>query len=343
MKRISLVVALLSIGGLLSACSNEKAKEQKETASISTTSVSKRAKSSHQSSAKRTSLRGQEASQQESSKVTDALWDKTKDEQLQAFINSWEVQMGQTYTKYDGKNSLKTSPGTTYPDIFNGNGVYSDGQKLSIGWAPTGKGPYEYNVVAIYNYDGDQPPLPNHITYLFAFHNGQPVALVDQSREGDVRVSPTQNTDVAENFKSIASGKGYDQQKFVATNDTNKIAVSMKEIAVMTYYEASNGGIDAVALKEVAEKGFLGIEYRPKYDNYMIGQGTGASSIILAKEGDVIKYWKRSPEGPTAERIMYTTTLQTLKDKYFKTKEQQELVRQTSAHIEEYHDPAMDK
>lgn len=343
MKKVSLLVVLLSLVGLLNACSSENTKEQKTNSNSSTTSISKQAKSSHRSSAKSTSLQEKESSTQESSKKTDGLWDKTKDEQLQAFINSWEVQMGQTYTKYDGKNSLKTSPGTTYPDIFNGNGVYSDDKKLSIGWAPTGEGPYEYNVVAIYNHDGDQPPLPNHITYLFAFHKGQPVALVDQSRDGDVRVSPTQNTDVAENFKSIAAGKGYDQQKFAATTDTNKTSVSMKEIAVMTYYEASNGAIDAGGLKEVAEKGQLGIEYRPKYDNYMIGQGTGASSIIFAKEGDTIKYWKRSPEGPTADRIMYTTTLQTLKDKYFKTKEQQEIVRQTSAHITEYHNPAMDK
>lgn len=74
-----------------------------------------------------------------------------------------------------------------------------------MGWAPTGKGDYEYNVVAIYNYDGTEPPLPNRITYFFAFHNGKPVVLVDQSRDGDPNCKPTSNQDVASNFERIAN------------------------------------------------------------------------------------------------------------------------------------------
>lgn len=73
-----------------------------------------------------------------------------------------------------------------------------------MGWSADGMGNYEYNVVAIYNYDGTQPPLPNHITYVFAFHDGQPVALVDQSRDGGPRLTETQNNEVKSNFAEIA-------------------------------------------------------------------------------------------------------------------------------------------
>lgn len=79
-----------------------------------------------------------------------------------------------------------------------------NGEITSIGWSADGMGNYEYNVVAIYNYDGTQPPLPNHITYVFAFHDGQPVALVDQSRDGGPRLTETQNNEVKSNFAEIA-------------------------------------------------------------------------------------------------------------------------------------------
>lgn len=42
------------------------------------------------------------------------------------------------------------------------------------------------------------------ITYVFAFHDGQPVALVDQSRDGGPRLTETQNNEVKSNFAEIA-------------------------------------------------------------------------------------------------------------------------------------------
>lgn len=131
-----------------------------------------------------------------------ALWNGTKDRQLEEFINSWAPKMHQSYVKYDGSNELHTSVGCDYPSTLSKE-VTPDGG--SIGWAPSGKGPYDYNVVAIYNYDHQVGEGPvGRITYFFAFHNGKPVALVDQTNNGDPTCKPTANVDVSSNFTRIA-------------------------------------------------------------------------------------------------------------------------------------------
>lgn len=131
-----------------------------------------------------------------------SLWNASKDEKLSSFIDKWSVTMDQDYDKYDGVNDIETSTGTTYPrDLSN---VTVNGQSSSIGWSENGKGDYEYNVVAIYNHDGDVPPLPNHITYFFAYHNDEPVVLVDQSRDGTPDLTETQNAQLNAGFNRIA-------------------------------------------------------------------------------------------------------------------------------------------
>lgn len=117
-------------------------------------------------------------------------------------MRSWGPTMGQNYQKYDGQNPLHVSVGANYPADLSRESVQGGG---SIGWAPSEKGDYDYNIVAIYNFDGDKPPLPNRITYFFAFHNGQPVALVDQTRDGDPVRHPPVNKDVSSNFARIAN------------------------------------------------------------------------------------------------------------------------------------------
>lgn len=155
-------------------------------------------------------------SSQESKK---ALWNDHKDDLLTQFINQWAPKMNQKYTKYDGKSPLKASTGTFYPDDLTKAKV--NGNKTTIGMSKDGKGNNEYNVVAIYNYNGTEPPLPNHITYVFAFHDNQPVALVDQSRDGDPELKVTQNTDVQSNFKQIV-----DNNSFAKQNNDNSTSSS---------------------------------------------------------------------------------------------------------------------
>lgn len=89
--------------------------------------------------------------------------------------------MSQAYTKYNGKTALKTKLDVKYPKNF-AQAKVNGSTSASIGWAPSGKGKCDYNVVAIYN--DDDFAGAKYITYAFAFHDGQPVALVDQATNG---------------------------------------------------------------------------------------------------------------------------------------------------------------
>lgn len=131
------------------------------------------------------------------------LWNDDKDRQLEEFINNWAPKMHQTYEKFDGVNSLRNSVGAVYPQDLSRTTV--NGETADLGGSKDGNGSHDYNVVAIYNYNKTVPPFPGRITYLFAFHNGQPIALVDESRDGGPRAFETQNQDVKNNFARIAN------------------------------------------------------------------------------------------------------------------------------------------
>ena len=166
-----------------------------------------------------------------------ALWNSDKDQQLAKFINQWAPTMKQAYTKYDGKHELKLATGVKYPSQLKATTV--NGQHDSIGWSPKGTGKYAYNVVALYN---DNQGGNQHITYAFAFHDGQPVALVDQSTNGTPNWTPTRNADVANGFSQIAAGKGADsgQASQTSTSDDslNGVDANGKPTHVITLEEA---------------------------------------------------------------------------------------------------------
>lgn len=132
-----------------------------------------------------------------------ALWSAEQAKQLDEFINSWSPTMHQTYEAYDGRHELVTSVGSKYPKDLSREQV--DGQTNQLGLSKDGNGKYAYNVVAIYNSNNSKRPLPSRITYFFCYHNGQPVALVDETRDGEPSAHPTQNADVAANFNRIAN------------------------------------------------------------------------------------------------------------------------------------------
>ena len=169
---------------------------------------------SSSSSSSQTSQTSSSSSNTSSSASSSSLWNSTKDQELESFINSWAPKMGQSYVKYDGTNSIKSAPGCIYPDDFDkayfqstparGAGTGTE-TKISMGWAPTGAGPYDYNVVAIYNYNSGK--LVGRITYAFCIHNGQPVALVNQTTNGNDVWSVTRNQDVSSNFEKIFNEK----------------------------------------------------------------------------------------------------------------------------------------
>ncbi|HIW89032.1 MAG TPA: DUF4767 domain-containing protein [Candidatus Ligilactobacillus excrementipullorum] len=198
-KRSLKAIMLFGVSVLvLTGCSQTKSNGSDS--SISSHKVSQKADSSKKAEKKESDSSNQESSNQDSQT---ALWNDHQDDLLTQFINQWAPKMNQEYTKYDGEASLKVSTGTVYPDDLAK--VMVNGNKTTIGMSKDGNGENEYNVVAIYNYDGTKPPLPNHITYIFAFRGDQPVALVDQSRDGVPDLRPTQNTEVQKSFAQIAN------------------------------------------------------------------------------------------------------------------------------------------
>ena len=64
---------------------------------------------------------------------------------------------------------------------------------------------YDYHIVSIFNCNVGNPE--QHITYLLSVHDGQPVALVDQTTNGsDCMVKKTVNQEVRTAFANIYDG-----------------------------------------------------------------------------------------------------------------------------------------
>lgn len=121
--------------------------------------------------------------------------------------------MKQDYDEYDGHKSLETLAGEKYPDDLSDRTfkLYFDNSKktetINIGWDPSLKQDYDYHVVSIFNCNVGNPE--QHITYLFSVHDGQPVALVDQTTNGsDYMVKETANQEVRTAFANILDGNG---------------------------------------------------------------------------------------------------------------------------------------
>lgn len=196
----ALAVSCLALNGCQQAKTNSQPAKSSQTSSQQTAkSKSNKQESTKQSTSKEPTDQAQET---EPAKEKE-LWNSSKNQELASFMSSWGSTMKQDYQQYDGTTPLHTSTGIDYPDYLSQELV--DGQSGLIGWEPTGKGSYQYNVVAIYNHDGDEPPLPNRITYFFCFdQKGTPIVLVDESRDGPARAESSQNQQLVAGFTKIA-------------------------------------------------------------------------------------------------------------------------------------------
>lgn len=154
-----------------------------------------------------------QSSTDQSKKDDDKLsWDDDKEEKLSDFMSDFGDKMDQDYDEYTGDDSLETHTGQKYPDIFDDADFErsdDDDQEIDIGWDPDMKKDYDYHVVSIFNYNGNS--AEEHITYLFCIHDNQPVALVDQTTNGDaVKVKETENKDVQKAFANIVNDNDAD-------------------------------------------------------------------------------------------------------------------------------------
>lgn len=130
-------------------------------------------------------------------------WTTAKDQKLATFIEQWEKTMDQHYVKYNGHDDLKTNVGGVYPSGLTKEVM--DGQRGVVGWSADGKGQYPYNVVALYYYTPTSQGTLGGILYGFAFHNGQPIVLVNQSTNGESTWTETKNEQLKTAFTEIAN------------------------------------------------------------------------------------------------------------------------------------------
>ncbi|WP_282805363.1 DUF4767 domain-containing protein [Lactobacillus isalae] len=147
----------------------------------------------------------------------DKLWSSTQNDELISYMDEFGDKMHQSYEHYTGSGSLTTAAGQEYPNwLSQGRFKLSSGDRdsrdpedmssINLKWNPqVDKEEDEddtYNVVAIFNYNGKS--AEQHITYLFCFYHGEPVALVDQTTNGDYTiVHATANKDLTSHFEEI--------------------------------------------------------------------------------------------------------------------------------------------
>jgi len=305
-KKTYLMTILTVVGLILSGCTVQvKTNSSKGNSKTPTTAVKH-----NKPSVKKTS----------GSKKSVMLWDSSKDEKLKGFVDQWAPTMKQSYVKYDGSHSLKTSVGTTYPDYLSK--VLVSGSKTSIGFSKDGNGNYTYNVVAIYNYNGTVPPLPNHITYFFAFYKGQPIVLVDQSRDGTANLVETGNTKLKDGFTAIANNEKVatpDSSTDTKTANSDTTVSDPKMIGVMVR-QISSPGIDVT--KDVD------LSVYTANGRYWIGTGTSASNNGYTISGNSVNYWTRQTDsdGDTQE-VEHTISLSDLEAKCYSTNDQKQIVQ----------------
>jgi predicted nucleic acid-binding Zn ribbon protein len=149
----------------------------------------------------------------------DKLWSSNQNDELISYMDEFGDKMHQSYEHYTGSGSLTTAAVQEYPSwLSQGRFKLSTGDhdsrdpedmsSIDLKWNPqvTSEDSDDdtYNVVAIFNYNGKS--AEQHITYLFCFYHGEPVALVDQTTNGDYTiVHATANKDLTSHFEEIAN------------------------------------------------------------------------------------------------------------------------------------------
>lgn len=196
----------------LTVQSGKSSNSASEVATSKTVSKNKhKGSSTSSSSSSQSSSSEKSSSDDQSSKFAQSGWSSDQEAQLASFMNRFGTKMKQKYKEYNGQESIETLAGEKYPDDFNNRTfkMCSDNSKktetINIGWDPSLKKDYDYHVVSIFNCNVGNPE--QHITYLFSVHDGQPVALVDQTTNGsDCMVKETANQEVRTAFANIFEG-----------------------------------------------------------------------------------------------------------------------------------------
>ncbi|MGO5379551.1 DUF4767 domain-containing protein [Lactobacillus amylovorus] len=213
-RKICLIIVacvLVIAAGVVVYLTVQSGKSSNSASEVATSKNKHKGSSTSSSSSSQSSSSEESSSDDQSSKFAQSGWSSDQEAQLASFMNRFGTKMKQKYKEYNGQESIETLAGEKYPDDFNNRTfkMYSDNSKktetINIGWDPSLKKDYDYHVVSIFNCNVGNPE--QHITYLFSVHDGQPVALVDQTTNGsDCMVKETANQEVRTAFANIFEG-----------------------------------------------------------------------------------------------------------------------------------------
>lgn len=311
MKKGVLILTTFLAAATLAGCQNKTTKKAIEKQSgigtVKTTQNTNNAKASLNDGNNKTQ-----------NKTDDSNWNSAKQEKLDTFFTSWAKTMKQNYEKYNGHEQIKTLAGEEFPKDFDNVAV--NGQKATLAYHPDGEGDSDYNVVAIYNYNKGNPE--QHITYFFAFHNNQPIVLVDQTTNGDmIQAKETENKDLINGFNSIAGGKETSMSNSSNSSDSTSRSESPKLIGVFVGLLKSGDWF-----KDNLKEGnmYYGTDFDggdvDGYD-YITANGDPTSYFWFKQNGDTvtIKYVDASNSDSVADAPMKTEhiSIDRLKSDYY--------------------------
>ncbi len=201
--RKGIIIAVSVLSGLLAACSNQGSTSSQPKSS-SSSKVAKSKSSSDGKLAARPSVSNEHSTSQKS-----GPWNDEKSQQLSSFMDSWGTTMKQEYDSY-GPNNNTDFYGLKYPAQFKKDNLMANNQAATFAWSDNGKGPVDYEVVAIYSDSEHENSMGSHL-YLFTLHKGEPVVLITEQNQGNeenkVYFKTTENTDLADGFSKIVNGQ----------------------------------------------------------------------------------------------------------------------------------------
>ncbi|WP_338207816.1 DUF4767 domain-containing protein [Lactiplantibacillus paraxiangfangensis] len=201
--RKGIIIAVSVLSGLLAACSNQGSTSSQPKSS-SSSKVAKSKSSSVGKLAARPSVSNEHSTSQKS-----GPWNDEKSQQLSSFMDSWGTTMKQEYDSY-GPNNNTDFYGLKYPAQFKKDNLMANNQAATFAWSDNGKGPVDYEVVAIYSDSEHENSMGSHL-YLFTLHKGEPVVLITEQNQGNeenkVYFKTTENTDLADGFSKIVNGQ----------------------------------------------------------------------------------------------------------------------------------------
>lgn len=278
------------------------------------------------------------------SKKAASLWNNSKDNKLESYMTAFAGSRNESLKKYSGKGEMASSTVATYPKDLNKAKV--NGSKDTIGWNKFGNGKYDYNVVAIYDYDNAKAALPSHLTYFFAFHDKKPVVLQTRSQNSKPALSVASEASLQSDFKKIAKNQSYknptvgnvqnyqpsDSQKNESSDSSEQSVTDPKLIGIMTYENAAafyNPKDDQQGLHM----------YTTDDGRYELDTGTKASEVTYQLVGDTVHYWILDFDSnkPIAEmdKKEETISLKELISKYYSTDEQKQDVQNAADKIQQ--------